>query len=109
MDWSAVYLRNTLTAGAFYSGLGFAGFSLSMALGRFYGDKIIELWGARKLVIIGVIIALFGISMGLIIPNHFVAILGFTIAGIGYSGLIPAIYKQHHDIPEKVPEKASLQ
>ena len=100
-DWSAVYLRNTLTAGAFYSGLGFAGFSLSMALGRFYGDKIIALWGARKLIIVGVLIALVGLTMSLVIQQHLVAILGFTISGLGYASLVPAIYISASRVPGK--------
>jgi len=91
-DWSAVYLKNTLKADAFYSGLGYAGYSLTMAIGRFYGDRIIEIWGSRKLVLAGALIGIMGLAFGLIIGNPPYVVLGFTIAGLGFSCLIPAIY-----------------
>ena len=91
-DWNAIYLKDTLKANAFYSGLGYAGFSMTMAVGRFYGDRLIHDWGARKMVITGAVISFTGILIALVIRQPLVVIAGFTLAGLGYSCLVPSIY-----------------
>jgi len=92
MDWSTIYLRKSLNTEVMLAGMGFAGFSFTMAIGRLYGDQLITKWGSRKLVLAGLIIALGGVTAALIVSNSIVAILGFTIAGIGFSILVPSIY-----------------
>jgi MFS family permease len=91
-DWSAIYLKHTLMANAFYSGLGYAGFSMSMAAGRFYGDQMIHSWGAGKTVVVGAIVSLAGILIALILRDPLIVILGFTLAGLGFSCLVPSVY-----------------
>jgi MFS family permease len=102
-DWSAVYLKNTLRADAFYSGLGYAGFSLTMAIGRFYGDRIIAGWGSRKLVMAGGLIGMVGMILGLVPRDPLFVVIGFTIAGLGFSCLIPAVYIAASRMPGRVP------
>lgn len=102
-DWSAVYLKNTLRADAFYSGLGYAGFSLTMAIGRFYGDRIIAEWGSRKLVMAGGLIGMTGMILGLVPRDPLYVVIGFTIAGLGFSCLIPAVYIAASRMPGRVP------
>ena len=99
MDWSTIYLRKTLNTEVILAGMGFAGFSFTMALGRFYGDVLITRWGSRKLVIIGLVIAITGVFSALVIQNSIVAILGFTFAGFGFSGLVPAVYISSAKVP----------
>ena len=99
MDWSTIYLRKTLNTEVLLAGMGFAGFSFTMALGRFYGDVLITKWGSRKLVLIGLIIAITGVLSALVIQNSIVAILGFTFAGFGFSGLVPAVYISSAKVP----------
>ncbi len=92
MDWSTIYLRKTLNTEVLLAGMGFAGFSFTMALGRFYGDVLIARWGSRKIVLFGLLIAITGVFSALVIQNSIVAIFGFTLAGFGFSGLVPAVY-----------------
>lgn len=99
MDWSTIYLRKTLNTEVMLAGMGFAGFSMTMALGRFYGDILITKWGARKLVLIGLIIAIIGVLSALVIQNSIIAILGFTFAGFGFSCLVPAVYISSARVP----------
>jgi MFS family permease len=99
MDWSTIYLRTSLNTEVMLAGMGFAGFSLTMGIGRFYGDVLLTRWGARKLVLAGLIIALAGVSAALAIHHSIVAILGFTFAGFGFSCLIPAIYISSANVP----------
>ena len=49
-DWSAVYLDNTLGTGPGFAAAGYAAFSVSMAFGRLFGDKLTERLGSATLV-----------------------------------------------------------
>ena len=98
-DWSAIYLKKTLQGDAFISGIGFAGFSLTMALGRLYGDILIPKWGGRRIVIIGSLISTLALLMVVAFPNPLAAILGFTLAGVGLSCIVPIIFSAGAQVP----------
>ena len=44
-DWSAVYLEHSLGTSSATAALGFAAFSLTMAAGRFLGDRLVARFG----------------------------------------------------------------
>lgn len=90
-DWSAIYLEELTVKGAAIAGLGFAGFSLSMTLGRFYGDYIIDRYGAIPVVRWGSALAVAG---GLLVVSGLLwaAIPGFIIMGLGYSCIVPVLF-----------------
>lgn len=98
-DWSALYIRDTLGGSAFLGGLGFAGFSFTMALGRFYGDILIPKIGPRLIVLYGGGLAALSLSMALFTGNAGLAILGFTISGLGMSCVVPIVFSAAASIP----------
>src|SRR5215468_2994986 len=49
-DWSAVYLRDSLGTSAAIAAMGFAAFSLAMALGRLAGDALARRLGGPRLL-----------------------------------------------------------
>lgn len=90
-DWSTIYIKEDLLASAEMAGIGFAGFSALMALGRFAGDGLINKWGARKLLVYGLLLA--GVGLGISILGSFVlAVIGFSLAGIGYATVFPILF-----------------
>lgn len=92
-DWSAVYLEDLPDSRPFMLGLGYAGFSLTMTLGRFSGDRLIQRRGARP-----VLLGAFGIvTAGLVLAisgNAWMGIAGFTVAGVGYALLVPIAFSE---------------
>ena len=98
-DWSAIYIRDTLTGSAFLGGLGFAGFSMTMALGRFYGDILIPKLGPGKILWGGGLLSALSVAAVLLIGNPGIAILGFTVAGIGLSCVVPIVFSAAANIP----------
>lgn len=92
MDWSGVYIQTSLGGNAFVTGLGFAGFSLTMAIGRFYGDHITVIIGRKKIVQFGSLIGMLGLLLAALVPSTTVAIVSFTIVGIGFSCIMPIIF-----------------
>lgn len=90
-DWSTVYLDEFLSSGAMLAGLGYAGFSLTMTLGRFNGDYYIQKYGRSKVILFGITVAIAGILLLLTAKIAWV-IIGFTLVGMGYSCIIPVLF-----------------
>ncbi len=98
-DWSAVYLKNTLQGSSFISGLGFAGFSMTMAWGRLYGDMLIPKLGGKKLVVGGGLLASLALVAAVVSGNAAAAIVGFTVVGLGFSCIVPIIFSAAANVP----------
>jgi predicted MFS family arabinose efflux permease len=91
-DWSAIYLSKQLQAGPLMAALGFAGFSAAMATGRFSGDWIRSHIHTKVLVRNGTFLSFISLLLVVLIPVQAIAILGFTLAGIGFATGIPVIF-----------------
>lgn len=91
-DWSSLYMKESLTDKITYIGLGYAGFSMAMALGRFTSDGISIKIGSKKMISYGLIIAVLGCIL-IITKISYLAILGFFIVGIGLSSIIPEMFR----------------
>ena len=102
-DWSAVYLRTVSGASAALAGLGYAGFSLAMGIGRLYGDALSARCSARRILTIGSLTAAGGLGLALLIGEPLLVIGGFSLAGLGYACLVPVLYSQAVALPGLVP------
>lgn len=91
LDWSAIYLRDSLGAAAL-SGLGFAVFSGAMAVGRFGGDWLRQHFGGPVLVRTGGLLAAAGMGLAVLGGEPLAAILGFGLAGLGLSNVVPVLF-----------------
>ncbi|OAP38933.1 hypothetical protein AU381_07385 [Sinorhizobium glycinis] len=99
LDWGALYLRNELGASVELSGFGFAAFSATMASMRFAGDHVRDRFGATKTLRICTVTALVGLVGAGLAPNAFLAILGFAVAGIGISNMVPIAFSAAGNMP----------
>jgi MFS family permease len=102
-DWSAIFIKDYLGGTAAIAGLGFAGFSFTMALGRFLGDSIVPKYGAKNIVQFGSLIGAVGLAIVIFIPNIYVAIAGFTFVGLGFSCVVPILFSAAAKVPGVVP------
>lgn len=89
-DWSAVYLNNTLETGPGYAAAGYAAFSLAMAFGRLFGDRVILRIGPTRIVRLCAAVAAIGLGVALAVGQQYVALVGFACAGLGFSIIFPA-------------------
>lgn len=92
-DWSTVYLSHTLKSSAAVAGIGFAIFSGMMTLGRFNGDYMIHRFGHGRILKAGLAISIVGLCL-LFVPQIRFALVGFGLAGLGYSSVIPIVFSQ---------------
>jgi MFS family permease len=88
-DWSAVYLNQL--AGPAVAPLGYAVFSLTMAIGRLGGDWLHEHLGPVSTVRWGSGLAAIGLGGALSAGNVAAALIGFACVGIGFSAIFPIV------------------
>jgi len=91
-DWSAVYLQDNLGTSAGFAAAGFAAFSVAMAAGRMFGDRLAARFGPVRLVRYGGLVAATGLAGGLISGQPAVAVAGFAVLGAGLSSMAPQIF-----------------
>jgi MFS family permease len=103
LDWGALYLRQELSATLAQSGFAFAAFSATMALMRFAGDPIRDRLGAVTTLRLCTLIALTGLVVAGQAPSAAVAILGFALAGIGISNMVPIAFSAAGNLPGLAP------
>lgn len=92
LDWSAVYLNQTLGYTAAMAGIGYACFSVAMSISRFFGDKVIQKITPVVMVQAGSILAAAGILSALFPLFPRAELLGFILIGLGAANIVPIIF-----------------
>jgi len=93
-DWSSVYFQKVVSPPKEWIGLGYTAFMLCMALGRFVADWVVMQLGFKKTIVLSGFLIAAGLSIAVIFPSLFTAIIGFAVVGIGVSSVIPIVYSQ---------------
>ena len=91
-DWSALYLKKIILLNIKYIGFGYSAFSLAMMIGRFTGDSLSKKFGSWLLITYASLIAISGFLLVLILNPAF-AIPGFFVVGLGFSVIVPEVYR----------------
>jgi MFS family permease len=102
-DWSAIYLRESLHGTREIMGLGYAGFSAAMTIGRLNGDDILARFGNKRVVITGALLAAAGFSIVVLAPVASVAIAGYILIGFGCCCIVPVLFSTSGKIPGVSP------
>lgn len=91
-DWSGIYFKDIVKAPHALIILGYTSFMIMMATGRFLGDKVIALYGRKKLIQVSGVVISTGMFLSVVFPYIFPATIGFMMVGIGVSGIVPMVY-----------------
>jgi MFS family permease len=92
LDWSAVYLRDSLETSAGLAAACTTGFTLTMAVARLVGDAVVDRFGAARTVRVGGILATVGGLMVVLAGNPAVAMSGFALMGLGIAVVVPLCF-----------------
>ncbi|HET8728162.1 MAG TPA: MFS transporter [Alphaproteobacteria bacterium] len=92
IDWSAVYMRDSLGAGAGMAAYGFAAYSLTMTAGRFAGDRLVAWAGPVAVLRGGGLLVAFGFGIGLLLHHPVAAMAAFAAVGLGLSNIVPVLF-----------------
>jgi MFS family permease len=98
-DWSAVYLRDELGTAAGVAALAFTAFSITMTVGRLFGDRLVDRFGPQNVVRAGGALAAVGFGLGLAIAEPIAGIVGFACLGAGMSGVVPIVFRASGHVP----------
>jgi len=91
-DWSGVYFKEIVRAPGPLVVLGYTSFMIMMALGRFFGDKLIHKTGSQKVLRISGAMISTGLLTAVFFPNLIVCTLAFMLVGLGVSTIVPTVY-----------------
>jgi MFS family permease len=90
-SWSAVYLRDNLGTSAAFAALGYASFSVTMAIGRLFGDRLAARLGPARLVSGCGLVAAIGLAVALVMASPAAGLVGFALFGAGLSSTFPQL------------------
>jgi len=102
-DWSAVYLRDELGTTAAIAAIGFTSFSVTMTLGRIFGDRLVDRFGPEAVVRGGGGVAAIGFGLALLAAAPVPAIVGFACLGAGMAGIVPIVFRASGQLPGMAP------
>jgi len=107
LDWSAVFLQFNRNFEPSMAGLGYAVFSVAMAVMRLTGDKIVHKIGSSKVVLIGALVSAAGYMLAVTVPWQGAALIGFALVGLGAANVVPVFFTAAGNIPN-IPASVSL-
>jgi MFS family permease len=91
-DWSAVYVQDGLGGAPAVAAAAFAAFSLTMALGRLFADRLAMRFGRPRYLAVAGLLAGGGFGLGLAVPTPLAGVIGFAVLGAGLAGVVPALF-----------------
>jgi MFS family permease len=93
IEWSAVFLRESVGAHRGAAGLGVVAFSAGMAASRFVGDRLVARVGQAVVVRSGAVFAFAALCAMLIVHRLVPSIAAFGIVGLGLGPIVPLAFR----------------
>ncbi|WP_316843021.1 MFS transporter [Pedobacter gandavensis] len=94
LDWSALFLKENRGVAPELAGIGYATFSIAMAAMRLLGDRIVERFSGKTVVVAGGLIAALGIFLAVATPWVPTTLMGFMLLGIGAANIVPVFFSE---------------
>ncbi|MEU9045010.1 MULTISPECIES: MFS transporter [unclassified Kitasatospora] len=91
-DWSALYLKDVVNAGAGLAPMGIAVVSVMMVCARIFADGWRTRFGDGRIVRTGSLLAGLGLALALLAGGTVPTLLGFACVGLGVAAVTPCVY-----------------
>jgi predicted MFS family arabinose efflux permease len=91
LDWGAVFFHESRGYEVATAALGYAAFSVAMAIGRLLGDRVVARVGAVAVIRLGTALAAAGFLTMVLAPGEALGLLGCALIGIGASNVVPTL------------------
>ena len=91
-DWSALFMTVERGVEPSRAGLAYGCFSVTMVLGRLFGDRIVQRFGDARILFWGSLCAAAGFGVVIAAPWAWASFLGFAVVGIGVSNIVPVLF-----------------
>ena len=89
-DWSGIYFHDVIKVKVFT--YGYLIFMSCMACSRFVSDWVISQIGMTRNYILSSLLIIMGISLAVIFPNFWIALIGFSLVGWGTASVFPMTF-----------------
>jgi len=89
-DWSGIYFQEVLHVKIFT--YGYLIFMTFMATSRFLSDLIIARIGMPATYLMSASLIIIGISLAILVPQFWTAMIGFSLVGFGTAAVVPMSY-----------------
>ncbi len=93
IEWSAVFLRESIGVDPRAAGLGVVAFSAGMAAARFVGDGLVARFGQPAVVRVGAVGAFAALGTILLVHRLVLSIVGFGLVGLGLGPVVPLAFR----------------
>ncbi|MFD4639387.1 MFS transporter [Lentzea sp. NPDC058436] len=90
-DWSALFMVRERGMGDAAGAYAYAGFSVAMALARWFGEPIQRRLGPHRLLATGGGLAATGLALAVLVPWPAAGYVGFGLAGLGLAFSFPVV------------------
>ena len=98
-DWLALMLVDNRGAPAAFGALTYAGFNVTMVLGRFAGGFIIQRFGRAPVLRVAGTLASTGVAALCLVPSTLTALIGALAWGLGLSVVFPSAMSAAGEVP----------
>ena len=92
IEWAAFRLTDDFAASAGFAALAYVAVTAGMTIGRFAGDWTTVQIGPQRLTQLAIGLSGIGLATASLIPNQYLSLFGYTIAGVGIATLLPMLY-----------------
>jgi predicted MFS family arabinose efflux permease len=93
-SWAALYMQDIVAVSGFKVGLGAIIFNVFMVAGRLPGDRIRDALGVQRFLVAQIFSALVACYILFGYAELWSSIVGFALAGLGVSNLVPVAYSE---------------
>jgi predicted MFS family arabinose efflux permease len=107
-DWAGIYLTGETGASRAASAIGFAGFSLGMAVARLGGDGLVARYSRRSVLVGGAALAAVSLATLLVAGQAVVAVIAFVLVGVGVANAVPLLFSAAGRVPPAGPSLAAV-
>ena len=91
-DWSGVYFTLVLGTSTSFAPLGYAAFSMTMTIGRIFGDLLSLEWKPNLIVRVGGFLSGLGLLAIAFSNNPYITLTGFALVGFGLANIVPLTF-----------------
>jgi len=91
MSWSAIFVNQERGVDLRYAGYFYTAFAVCMTIMRFLGNKLVNRFGARRVVVYGSMLVAVGFLVVALVNSVIATIAGFAMIGVGAANIVPQL------------------
>lgn len=92
LDWSALLMTTVREVPVARASAGYIAFSIAMTAGRFGGDRLVQRFGGRHVLVAGALCSAAGLAIVVMLPSWPASLAGFALVGLGASNVVPVLF-----------------